>query len=106
MTLTLTPNTMTKREEKLENMLRKLLWYATEVYDDKPHQFWNQMRIAADMVGDAAASEKMMEYYETGCPFKQRGAQFRWVVENLLVESQLDVVPPGKTLPLRFLVNP
>ena len=54
-----------------------MLWYGEHVYDDKPHQFWNQMRIAAELLGDKDAAAVFNEYYENGCPFRQELLKLR-----------------------------
>lgn len=52
-------------------VLENLIFYGLTRYDDKPHQFWNQMRIAAEFVGNVEAAELFNEYYENGCPFNR-----------------------------------
>ena len=58
---------LTEREAQLERMLRNILFYATDVYEDKPHQFWNQLRIAANLMEDEGAALLMGEYVNNGC---------------------------------------
>jgi hypothetical protein len=55
--------------------LRKLVFYGADIYEDKPHQFWNHMRMAADLVGNTDAAEIFNDYYIRGCPFNRERKQ-------------------------------
>lgn len=58
-----------------EEVLREVVWYGAHRYDDKPSQFWNQMRIAAEALGDAEAASTFDEYCENGCPLTREQEQ-------------------------------
>ena len=58
-----------------EEVLRTVVWYGAHRYDDKPSQFWNQMRIAAETLGDTEAASIFDAYCENGCPITNEHAQ-------------------------------
>jgi len=58
-----------------EEVLREVIWYGAHRYDDKPSQFWNQMRIAAETLGDTEAASIFDAYCENGCPITNEHAQ-------------------------------
>ena len=58
-----------------EEVLREVIWYGAHRYDDKPAQFWNRMRIAAEALGDAEAASIFEAYCENGCPLTNEHAQ-------------------------------
>lgn len=58
-----------------EEVLREVIWYGAHRYDDKPSQFWNQMRIAAEALGDTEAASIFAAYCENGCPLTREQEQ-------------------------------
>jgi hypothetical protein len=87
-TLTDKISELKKRADEAENRLRCIVWYAANVYDDKPHQFWNQVRLAAEHVADTESAAVINAYYENGCPFRrERSAAYdridRFLRDNL-----------------------
>ena len=76
-TLTDKISELKKRADEAENRLRYIVWYAANVYDDKPHQFWNQVRLAAEHVADTESAAVINAYYENGCPFRRERNEAR-----------------------------
>jgi hypothetical protein len=73
-------DTLTRERDEAEKRLRYIVWYAVNVYDDKPHQFWNQVRLAAEHVADTESAAVINDYYENGCPFRRERDEARETV--------------------------
>lgn len=71
-----------------EEVLRTVVWYGAHRYDDKPSQFWSQMRIAAEALGDTEAASIFDAYCENGCPITNEHAQAARILDKLREPSE------------------
>lgn len=71
-----------------EEVLRTVVWYGAHRYDDKPSQFWNRMRIAAETLGDTEAASTFDDYCENGCPITNKHAQAAHILDALRKPSE------------------
>lgn len=71
-----------------EEVLREVIWYGAHRYDDKPSQFWNRMRIAAETLGDTEAASIFDAYCENGCPITNEHAQAARILAALREPSE------------------
>lgn len=71
-----------------EEVLREVIWYGAHRYDDKPSQFWNHMRIAAEALGDAEAASTFDDYCENGCPLTRKQEQAERILAALREPSE------------------
>lgn len=78
-------------ESALLATAKEVAWFAANVYDDKPHQFWARVTRLAQLVGDEESAQVAADYAEDGCPFRVERNAFRRAADTKPVAFDAEV---------------